>query len=184
MKITHFFTIFCISAFFYTSNAHIDKTSLSIKGGETFKTGDKVLITWKIAVFHNRPHIIYYSPGPNQSWQKIDSIPEKSGVMDMSYTWTVPQTPTQNGRIRIFQSFVPSPGEQTNDYTIVSNTFIITSGTTAVISGKTSDRRRAIRTGQPGSKGAKFDLNGRLFGESYFTGNGRRGTAFRRIVGW
>jgi hypothetical protein len=171
-------TIFYLSAFLFSCYAHIDTTSLSIKGGEIFSAGEKVQITWKIAVFHNRPHIIYFSPGTGQPWQKIDSLPEKQGVMNMSYTWTVPFVATQTARIRIFQSYVPSPGEKTNDYTIISNPFTISTAATRVIADNSGPTVRR----HTGFVGNAFDLNGRVV-DNRFNGRmaGRVGL-FRKIV--
>lgn len=140
-------------------HAHIDKSSLSIKGGETFKAGDKVAITWKISIFHSKPHIIYFSSAVDQSWQKIDSVPEKSGDKNMSYTWTVPQFATTSARIRIFQSFVSKPGEQTDDYTLVSKPFSITTEATPVMASPSTSPVK--RNNENARAAVGYDLNGR-----------------------
>lgn len=124
--------LFVLLSLFFSASAHLDKNSLSLTGGETFSAGEKVTITWRIAVFHNSQHIIYFSADSGKLWRKIDSLPEKQGLMNMSYTWIAPDTVTNKARIRIFQSFVSSPGSETNDYTIVSKTFSITKAITLV----------------------------------------------------
>ena len=173
-----FYVLFVLSAGY----AHIDKTSLSIKGGETFQAGEKVQITWKLAVFHNKTNYIYFSPASGEPWQKIDSVPEKSGQMNMAYTWTVPQAASTTARIRIFQSAVASPGEQSNDYTIVSNPFTITSGSTSVRSSVAAARLQPSSAGR--FQGASFDLQGRriTFNSPKEGARRREGVAPQRIL--
>ncbi len=163
--IKHFLrTAFLLCAtFHFNSFAHIDKTSLSIKGGEMFKAGEKVQLTWKYAIFHNRMHYIYFSAGTGKPWLKIDSVMEKSGTANLSYTWTVPQTATESARIRIFQSFIATPGERTNDYTIVSNTFSILAAT-KTLKPVASDHKNSNKpTNNHLQK--RYDLSGRFVKE-------------------
>lgn len=150
--------------FQFNSDAHIDKTSFSIKGGEKFKVGEIVHLTWKYSIFHNRIHYIYFSAGTGKPWQRIDSVMEKSGAANLSYTWTVPQTATESARIRIFQSFIATPGEQTNDYTIVSNTFSILAAT-KTIHTTASDHKNVHKKSNNYHLQKRYDLSGRFVKE-------------------
>lgn len=121
--------LFFLATIFTPLSAHINNTSLSVKGGESFVAGQEVLLTWKIAVIHQKTNFIYFSEATDKPWILIDSVPEKAGIFDMKYTWRVPPGTSSSARIRIFQSFVAKPGEISNDYTIVSNVFSITQPT-------------------------------------------------------
>jgi hypothetical protein len=162
--------------FQFNSYAHIDKTSLSIKGSEKFKAGEKVQLTWKYAIFHNKIHYIFFSEGTGKPWQKIDSVMEKSGVKDLSYNWTVPQVASESARIRIFQSAVATPGEQTNDYTIVSNTFTILAATKTIQHNMVFDPKHSNSGINSSSSKSRYDISGRFVTESEATLTGRHKT--------
>lgn len=140
------------------SFAHINYTSLSILGGETFTAGQKVTLTWKISIIHNRKHLIYFSESPEKSWQLFDSVPETAGKMDMKYEWTVPTTITSKARLRIYQSFAAKPGDKSDDYTIVSKEFSISPAVTQVQTVAFNKLRLQKQTVQIPST---FDLSGR-----------------------
>jgi len=134
MKIRMFSLIAVLSAAFITQvAAHLDRSSLSIKGGETFTAGDTVTVTWKIAIPHHVPLLIYYSSAPESGWEKIDSMSEPSGSNDVSYRWKVPMEKTQHARFRVFQRVGANPGSKTDDYTLVSDEFTISAPVTSAI---------------------------------------------------
>ncbi len=140
--------------------AHLNKTSLSISGDESYEAGEKVEITWKILVNHYVPHYIYFSSATGEPWELLDSVPEQDGNKSMSYTWTVPQTATTSARIRIFQSLPSAPGKQTDDYTLISGEFTI------VVPVKTVVSRPSLQSMVPLARNGYADqfytLNGRV----------------------
>jgi len=145
--------------------AHIDNTSLSIKGGESYVAGQNVVLTWKVAVFHQKPHYLYFSEAPDKPWKLIDTVSEKAGVANMSYTWTVPALTITTARIRIFQSAGGQPAEKSNDYTIISNTFTI-SQTTGINSKPVFTQ--TVPTGNKSTNNTvTTDLNGRKMSQSH-----------------
>jgi hypothetical protein len=121
------------------SFAHIDKTSLSVKGGETFKAQEKVTVTWNAAA--NNDHnmaswTFWYSKDGGTTWTSVKSaIPGKASTATISYEWTVPSDSTRLGKIRVHQSGYSgagTPGNATNDYTIITPVFTITAAATAI----------------------------------------------------
>jgi hypothetical protein len=151
-----------ICIFFSFGLAHLDKTSLSIKGGESFIAGTKDTITWKLAIIHMKTNFIYFSKDSLSAWQLIDSVSEKSGNYQMSYIWTVPQVTSKNAKIRIFQSVPAKPSETTDDYNLVSKPFSISLSSTAVIM---PHKRLVSQAIQSQKTGFAFDPQGRMVGE-------------------
>jgi hypothetical protein len=164
------------SGMVFLLQAHLVKTSLSIKGDELFTAGETVTLKWDIMINHYVPHRIYFSSAAGQPWQLIDSIPETSGKKAMTYTWTVPQVASTSARIRIFQSFVSKPGDQTDDYTIVSKDFTITKPTTKVITGSYNNNHSRSQYGIQNRK--LFDISGRLINQTFI-----RQIVDRKIIG-
>ena len=162
---------FLSSGFLFNAYSHLDTTSLSLKGGETFMAGDTVKITWKIAVVHKVPIVIYLSLSPEDSWVVLDTLVEPSGSRSMSYTWIVPDKPATSARIRIFQKFTSRPGETGNDYTIISGRFTIKSTATP------ATRPAAIRPARPvfHTNVIRFyNLKGRIFPSMRINGSSIR----------
>jgi hypothetical protein len=90
-------------------------------GGETFVVGQTITIEWHIVAHHNTLNWdLFFSPDGGLTWETIQlDIP----TSQLSYEWEVPNAPTSQGRVRVFQD-----NEETNyldnsmDFVIVLNT--------------------------------------------------------------
>ncbi len=90
-------------------------------GGETFVVGQTITIEWHIVAHHNTLNWdLFFSPDGGVTWETIQlDIP----TSQLSYEWEVPNIPTSQGRVRVFQD-----NEDTNyldnsmDFVIVLNT--------------------------------------------------------------
>jgi len=90
-------------------------------GGETFIVGQTITIEWHIVAHHNTLNWdLFFSPDGGVTWDTIQlDIP----TSQLSYEWEVPDIPTTQGRVRVFQD-----NEETNyldnsmDFVIVLNT--------------------------------------------------------------
>jgi hypothetical protein len=137
--------------------AHLDKNSLSIKGGETFTTGVQVTITWKMAHAHTFPHYIYFRSDTTGTWSLIDSVKGQQSGLNYSYAWTVPQSVSSSAQIRVFlPEFSKNPSTKTDDFTLISKPFSISSAKTGVAFSQAH-----LRTQPAGGKCITFDLSGR-----------------------
>jgi hypothetical protein len=124
---------------------------------------------------HMKPNYVYFSPDSQTGWQLIDSVAEKSGTMQMSYSWKVPQIATSKARIRIFQSLPSKPSEFTDDYTLVSKPFTIRYASETFVG---NNRAAPSVNGAANKKaGLSFSVNGRSIGM-----HGEQKTAYRRFV--
>jgi hypothetical protein len=142
--------------------AHLDMTSLSIKGGEKFKAGDTVTIGWKLKIFHNVIDRVAYSSDSGATWIIIDTLKEKSGVMQMSCKWIVPPIVTNKARIRVFQTAITQPTVATGDYTLVSPVFSI-ENSTSIVSPIQSKQFTGNKSGKntTASRNSFYNLSGR-----------------------
>lgn len=91
------------------------------QGGETFITGQTILIQWHIAVPHETLNWdLHFSADGGMNWKVIQlNIP----VGQLSYEWEVPDTMTVLGKIRVFMNNVDQDYlDISGNFTIVPNT--------------------------------------------------------------
>lgn len=110
----------------FMAGAHVNL--LYPQGGEEFEVGEIVTIEWEVLIMHNTLNWdLYFSPNGGESWDVIEmDVPYEN----LSYEWTVPNSPTDAGMVRVVQD------NQGTDYSDQSGTFAI-SGTTGVDDTKT-----------------------------------------------
>jgi len=72
------------------------------QGGETFYSGDSIVIQWTEVIHHNTLNWeLYYSSDGGVNWQVIDNnIPYEV----LEYKWQVPYEETTMGRIKVVQN--------------------------------------------------------------------------------
>jgi len=87
-------------------------------GGETFFTGESVIIKWSVLISHGENNWdLYFSSNGGGDWEEIELDLESFKTTN---TWTVPQLLTENARIRIVQDNAGT------NYSDDSGDFIIT----------------------------------------------------------
>jgi hypothetical protein len=97
--------------------AHVGLTNP--EGGESYKPGDIVDVTWVVLQAHNTLNWdLLFSEDGGSSW---DTIKIDISVETTSYQWIVPETMTMKGKIRIVQD------NENQDYEGTSNNFTISS---------------------------------------------------------
>lgn len=82
----------------YANEAPAGGTSLALiapNGGEFLQAGKATDIRWESQNLINV--ILEYSVDAGDNWQPIDTVP----AIGQSYNWTIPATPTNDGRVRI-----------------------------------------------------------------------------------
>lgn len=85
------------------ARAHLVAGSLSPKGGQSFKPGETVTVTWSVDVPHREGIDVALSVDGGRTWATIRSNQadeNKSGT----YKWTVPSMATTQARLRICQT--------------------------------------------------------------------------------
>lgn len=85
------------------AKAHLVAGSLAPKGGQSFKPGETVTVTWGVDVPHKEGIDVALSVDGGRTWTTLrsnQSDEDKNGT----YRWTVPPTPTLRGRLRICQT--------------------------------------------------------------------------------
>ena len=91
--------LFSIFLFNISAEAHV---ALDFPvGGETFESGSTIPISWHAEIDHGPCNWdLYFSSNGGSTWQVIIlDIPKEQ----TTYDWTVPQTATQQGEIRVVQ---------------------------------------------------------------------------------
>lgn len=91
------------------ASAHLEQGSLSIKGGETFKVGEIVKVTFVQTQGHNDgTYDFYYSTNAGSTWtETVGHFQGPKGDGDtVKYNWTVPNKPTTTAQFRACQLFV------------------------------------------------------------------------------
>lgn len=102
-----------------TSYAHVELTYP--EGGEIFKPGDTINITWVEAQSHvTQNWELYYSPDAGESWFTIS---QNIAVPLREFEWILPLEMTKKGRIKVIQNNVET------DYQDVSANFTIENAT-------------------------------------------------------
>lgn len=111
-------SLIVILSVFY-SKAHVSLSNPS--GGETFSPGNTVPIVWEELITHNTLNWdLYFSADGGLTWKIIQlDIPYET----TDYVWTIPVTPTTQGKIKIVQDNL------TGDYEDISGNFTISSVT-------------------------------------------------------
>ena len=95
---------------------HVDL--INPEGGETYRPGDGVNVSWNEVIRHNTLNWdLLFSIDGGSTW---DTLKADIPVETMSYQWTVPATPTVQGKIKIVQDNV------NEDYNGISPDFTIT----------------------------------------------------------
>ena len=95
-----------------------DHVSLSSPiGGEFYKTGESINITWNAAGFNANDFTLEYSLNNGTNWTTISStIPGT----DRNYEWTIPSTFTEEGLVRISWNSTGLPTDQSlSNFTIM-----------------------------------------------------------------
>lgn len=85
------------------ARAHLVAGSLVPKGGQVFRPGESVTVTWGVDVPHREGIDLALSLDGGRTWATIRSNladEDKGGT----YKWTVPPTPTTRARLRICQT--------------------------------------------------------------------------------
>lgn len=120
MKKSAFLLLIGVSLMFQLKG-HVELTNP--EGGETYHPGNEVTVTWIEVVRHNPLNWdLLFSGDGGSSW---DTIKANISVETFSYQWTVPETSTVKGRIKIVQDNVNDDYEwSSNNFTIVSATGI------------------------------------------------------------
>lgn len=97
------------------SEAHV--SLLSPNGGENYNSGETVTIEWQVIIPHNSLNWdLYFSGDGGNTWDIIQiDIP----ITTLSLDWIVPETQTNQARIKIVQDNVDS------DYDGISDDFTI-----------------------------------------------------------
>ena len=112
------------------ASAHIQQGSLSVKSGTTYTVGETVDLSWSAAIDHNKSsYNLWYSTDSGKTWItiKMGIAGQAAGVL-VNYSWTVPNTTTTKGMIRVFQTFggtVATSPSNAGDYTLFSPIFQI-----------------------------------------------------------
>ena len=90
----------------------------SPNGGEMLEAGSVAQIVWHDAVNHGpATYDLWYSiSGPEGPWMVIDSGLERSGAQRTTYDWVVPDTPSDQVRLRVLQD-----NSEAQDYTDISD---------------------------------------------------------------
>lgn len=87
------------------------------QGGETFTVGEEVLIEWNVLIAHDTQNWdLLFSPDGGQNWEPIASDLSPGAL---SYSWTVPDVITSQGRIQVIQDNAGA------DYNDISGDFSI-----------------------------------------------------------
>lgn len=95
--------------------AHVELTFP--EGGEFFKPGDAITITWVEAQSHDTQNWeLYYSPDAGESWYTIS---QNIAVPLREYEWILPEEMTKKGRVKVIQNNAET------DYQDVSANFSI-----------------------------------------------------------
>ena len=98
----------------HSSSAHINL--LGPNGGETFLPGEVITISWE----EDQTHVaidfdLYFSFDGGETWEEIASL----NTDRFEYQWTVPDTETEQGKIRVIQD------NEDMDYIDISSNFRI-----------------------------------------------------------
>lgn len=122
-----------------TAGAHLVGNSLSVKGGEKLASGEKVNVSWNISVLHDGKIDIDFSSDGGTTWKTLKK--DFAGAVGANtYEWTVSESATSNGKIRICQPATVACTDANNvsapttkaPYVLVSGAFEI-SETTGLI---------------------------------------------------
>ena len=115
------------------AGAHLTANSLKLSGTGPYHPGETVTVTWGVAQAHDGINVDFSSDG--KTWTSLKGNLSKS---EATYRWTVPQTLTQQGRIRICQMQGTTTCTDANNasrpssgapYVLVSTSFTITAST-------------------------------------------------------
>ena len=95
----------------------------SPNGGETWSIGASYDIVWDSWCL-NGPVKLEYSTSGGLTWSTIDSNTTNDGI----YTWTVPNTPTTLGRVKVTSLWYPSIYDRSDDlFTITAEAVTVSS---------------------------------------------------------
>jgi len=96
-------------------------TVTSPNGGENWRVGNNYDITWTSQNFTGNVKI-EYSTNAGSSWMSV--IP--STMDDGIHSWTIPNTPTSQGRVRVSDAATGTPSDISDDDFIISTAPVIT----------------------------------------------------------
>lgn len=114
-----------------TAQAHLVAGSLSVKGGESYKAGDMVMVSWTQSAGHNDgKYTIRYSKNGGTDWSVVEEVFQgpKGDNVAVTYHWTVPAGATAQGKIHV--NFTRG-GLTDANYNLISGNFTVT-GSSAI----------------------------------------------------
>ena len=111
-------------------------------GGETFEAGSTVTIQWHIVIDHGPNNWdLYFSPDGGST---VSGIALNLSKTQLSYSWTVPQTSTSQGRIIVVQD-----NDVGTDYQDMSSDFTIKVTTTGITDKNNNPEKFVIYPAYP-----------------------------------
>ena len=112
---------FILALSFVVLQAHVDL--VYPLGGESFDPGEVVTIQWKIIIPHTTENWdLYFSNDGGATWNpiRLDIGPDT-----LFYDWTIPDDPTQQGRVRVVMDNSGQDYEdQSDDFTVTGSSGI------------------------------------------------------------
>lgn len=99
--------------------------------------GDIVKITWTLDIVHLEHEIEFSSDGGKTWTSVVKNLPNGTAGKLQSYDWVVPETPTAEGRIRVYQredkGGKPVPKKtDTDPWNLVSKNFTVALRSTSI----------------------------------------------------
>lgn len=106
----------------FLAEAHLVAGSLSVKAGDKVKAGDVVNVKWTISVTHAPGDFdISVSTNGGGAFQKVETKKFPLSPAEVTYAWTVPNTPSTTAQIQICQH----SGSNNCEYSLKSGNFTI-----------------------------------------------------------
>lgn len=143
------------------AGAHLTGGSLSVKGGETFTTGQNVTVSWTVATSHGSPVNIDVTLDGGTTWKSL-----KAGLTDAAGPATskvdMPAEASAHAKIRVCQgaasacASIKASQPSSAPYALVSNEFTI-SGASALLPAAAPGYALGFEAGT-GKLVASFDL--------------------------
>jgi hypothetical protein len=82
--------------------AHLKPNSLTLSGSGPYHPGDTVTVAWGVDIPHDGINVDFTSNG-GKSWTTVKANMAARSGGNYSYKWAVPDSATENGKIRICQ---------------------------------------------------------------------------------
>lgn len=138
-----------------TASAHLVSTSLTIKGGESFSSGQEVTVGWTVDVLHDGKMDLAFSKDGGSTWTTVKANFAASNGAN-TFKWAVPNEPTTKGKFRVCLGVgsscdnvkASSPGAA--PYALVSPEFTVTGG--SAIAGRAAAAEPFAIAYRPGTR--------------------------------